>query len=136
MEEYLVKKAPFTIPANIKEIIVKFAPWITLIVLIMALPALLFVLGIGTLVMPFSFMGGLQAGFSYTLTMILTAVSLVLEAVALPGLFKRTRGGWNLVYYASLVGVVQNIVSFNLGGLIIGSLLSFYVLFQVREYYK
>ena len=30
LEEYLVKKAP-GIPANIKELIVKFAPWLTII---------------------------------------------------------------------------------------------------------
>lgn len=37
LTEYLVKKAP-ALPANVKEVIVNFAPWITLILVILALP--------------------------------------------------------------------------------------------------
>jgi len=136
LEEYLVKKAPFTLPANWKEAIVKFAPWISLILMIVALPAVLALFGLGAVLTPFSYLGGLRAGFGYTFGLIVSAVSVVLEAIAIPGLFKRTRQGWNFVYYATLVGVVENVLHFNIGGLIIGSLLSLYILFQVKEYYK
>jgi lysylphosphatidylglycerol synthetase-like protein (DUF2156 family) len=135
LEEYFVKKAP-TIPENIKEIIVNFAPWITLVILIITLPAVLFVFGLGTLLAPFSFLGGIQAGFSYTLSMIVLAVSLVLEALAIPGLFKRSKGGWNLVFYASIINAVSNLISFNIVSLIVGTLISWYILFQVKSYYK
>jgi len=64
------------------------------------------------------------------------AISVVLEFLAVPGLFKKTRQGWNFVYYSALVSVLYSLVSFNLGGLIIGALISFYILFQVRTYYK
>ena len=37
LSEYLVKKAP-ALPANIREAIVNFAPWVTLVVLILTLP--------------------------------------------------------------------------------------------------
>lgn len=135
LEEYFVKKAP-TIPENIKEIIVNFAPWITLVILIITLPAVLFVFGLGTLLAPFSFLGGIQAGFSYTLSMIVLAISLVLEALAIPGLFKRSKGGWNLVFYASIINAVSNLISFNIVSLIIGTLITWYILFQVKSYYK
>lgn len=135
LEEYLVKKAP-KIPANIKEAIVKFAPWVTLIVMILSLPAVLLVLGLGTLMMPFSFLGGVTTGVNYSVTMVFSVIVLVMEAIALPGLFKRSKKAWYLVYYASLVGALQNVISFNLGGLVIGTLLSLYLLFQVKEYYK
>ena len=135
LSEYLVKKAP-ALPANIKEAIVNFAPWVTLVVLILTLPIVLAVFGLGAFFAPFSFLGGITAGTNYLLTILFSGVQLVLEAMAIPGLFKKSRAAWNLVFYAALVGAVQNIVTFNLGGLLIGTLLSLYILFQVREYYK
>lgn len=136
LEVYLVDKAPFQLPENIKELIVKFAPWISLILLVVTLPAILLAFGLGALVAPFAFLGGVQAGVSFGFGMIFGAVVLVLEALAIPGLFKRKRSAWNLMFYAFLLGAVQNVLSFNLGGLVIGTLISLYFLFQVKDYYK
>ena len=36
LETYLVDKAPYTLPDNVKEITVSFAPWISIIVLLLA----------------------------------------------------------------------------------------------------
>ena len=135
LAEYLVKKAP-ALPSNVKEAIVKFAPWVTVIMLILTLPLLLAVFGIGAMFAPFSFMGGVSAGTSYLLTLVFTVVQIILEVMAVPGLFKNERRSWDLLFYAALVGVVQNVITFNVGGLLIGSLLYLYLLFQVREYYK
>lgn len=135
LSEYLVKKAP-ALPANIKEAIVKFAPWATVVILILTLPLVLAVFGLGAILAPLSFLGGAAAGTNYIITMIFSAIQLVLEAMAIPGLFKRERKAWNLVYYAALVGGIQSLATFNIGGLIIGTLLSLYILFQVKEYYK
>jgi len=136
LEEYLVKKAPFTIPNNIRELLVKIAPWLVLIGVILAIPGILVLLGLGTIVAPFAVLGGVRAIGTFSLSMIFVVIVLILEAIALPGLFKRSRSGWNFLFYATLVGVIQNIISFNIGGLIIGSLLSLYILFQVKGYYK
>jgi hypothetical protein len=135
LAEYLVKKAP-ALPTNIKEVIVKFAPWATLVVLILTLPIVFAVFGLGAILAPLSFLGGVTMGTNYIVTLVLSGVQLVLEAMAIPGLFKTSRSAWNLVFYAALVGAVQNVATFNLGGLVIGTLLSLYILFQVREYYK
>lgn len=136
LEEYLVKKAPFTLPDRWREAIVKFAPWMNLILMIVALPALLALFGLGAIFTPFSYLGGIQTGLNYTLGLTVAAIAVVLNGLAIPGLFKRTRQGWMFLFYATLVGVVENAIHFNIGGLIIGSLLSLYILFQVREYYK
>lgn len=56
-EEYLVKKAP-ALPEGAKEAIVKFGPWIALILLVLSAPVLLGLLGLGTVLMPFSYLGG------------------------------------------------------------------------------
>jgi hypothetical protein len=136
LDEYLVKKAPFQIPDNIKEILVQFAPWITLIVLLMALPALLFVLGMGSVVAPFAYLGGVRAGTTLTVAYIFTIVALVLEAIALPGLFNRKRSGWNFVFYASLVSLVEGVVSGNIVSALVGAIIELYVLFQLKEKYQ
>ena len=136
LDEYLVKKAPFTIPDKWKEAIVKFAPWINLILMILALPALLALFGIGAFLAPSSYLGGLRTGMAYTLGLIVASIAIVLNALAIPGLFKRTCQGWMFVFYATLIGVVENAIHFNIGNLIIGSLLSLYMLFQVKSYYK
>ncbi len=140
LNEYLGKKAP-TIPTNWKEIIVKFVPYLALLGVILSIPAILALVGLGTLLAPFGIVGGLAAGrpflgFGYITSIIFLIVTLVLEIMALPGLFGRKKQGWTYSYYATLIGAVQNIITLNIGGLLIGTLLSLYVLFQVKEYYK
>jgi len=135
LELYLVDKAP-AIPKEWKELMVKIAPWLTLVMAILALPAILAVLGLGAFVLPFSYMGGFRAGAGFTISWIFSLAVLALDIMAIPGLFKRSRQAWYLLYYAALLGAVQSLISFNLGGLIIGTLLSLYLLFQVKEYYK
>ncbi len=135
LEEYLVKKAP-ALPDSVKEVIVSVGPWVMLVLVVMSLPLLLFVFGLGAVVAPFAFLGGIQAGTSFGVTMIVSLAALVLEIIALPGLFKRHMGSWRLLYYSTLITAAGNLISFNLGGLIIGTLLSLYILFQVKKLYK
>lgn len=132
---YLVQKAP-ALPKEWKDLIVKFAPWLTLIFVILSLPAVLVLFGISTIALPFSFLAGPYAPAGISAALIFLVAIIVLEALAIPGLFKRQRQAWNYLYWAALLGAVENIITFNLGGLIIGTLLSLYLLFQVREYYK
>ncbi len=134
LDEYLVGKAP-ALPENWKVSIVKFLPWITLILLIIALPAVLVLFGIGTVLAPFAYLGGMGAGTTYTLTLIVLALSLVLEAVAIPGLFKRSRSAWNLLYYSVLVSFIYNLLNLNILGAVVWTLVYLYFLFQIRKHY-
>ena len=134
LEEYFGKKAP-ALPDNAKELIVKFSPWIALIMIVMFLPLLLGAFGLSALFMPFSFLGGMTQGFSFIISWVFVVAIVVLEAIAIPGLMKREKKAWYKVYYAALLSIVQNIVTFNLGSLIIGGLISFYILFQIKEKY-
>ncbi|MFA5770181.1 MAG: hypothetical protein WC894_01640 [Patescibacteria group bacterium] len=141
LEEYLVKKAPFQLPENVKEIIVKFAPYLAILGVVMGIPGVLALLGAGAILAPIGLVGGLMAGkpflgFGYIVSVVFLAVMVLLEGLAIPGLFSRSKKAWTFLYWSALVGVVQNIISFNVGGLIIGGLLSMYFLFQVKEYYK
>ncbi|MDO8496990.1 MAG: chromate transporter [bacterium] len=135
LEEYLVKKAP-AIPANIREIIVKIAPWLTLLGVIMSIPAILAVLGLGAMMAPLAFLGGMGAGAAFSISIVFVAITIILEALAIPGLFSRSRKGWDLLFYSALVSAVSSIVTFNIGGLIIGTLLTLYIMYQIKGYYK
>lgn len=132
LDFYLVKKAPFQLPAEVKEFLVKFGPWIALVLLLLSLPGLLLMLGVGTAFMPF---GGAayMVGFSY-LTVVLLA-QLVLLGLALPGLFKRKMSAWRLIFYSQLVGIVFSLLSGSIVGAIIGGLIGLYILFQIRPLY-
>ncbi len=135
LEEYLVKKAP-ALPKGAKDAIVQFGPYIVLILLLLMLPVLLAALGIGALFMPVSYMGGVNAGLGYTVAMVTMVITLVLEVMALPGLFKRKLSAWRLMYYAALVGVVSNVIQGAFISGIVGALISLYILFQIKSYYK
>lgn len=132
LDYYLVQKAPFQIPAELKELLVKFGPWIALILLILSLPGLLLMLGLGTAMVPFGGVG-YAAGFTY-LTVLLLA-QLVLLGLALPGLFKRKMSAWTLLFYSQLVGIVLSLLSGAILGAIIGGLIGLYILFQIRALY-
>jgi hypothetical protein len=140
LEEYLGKKAP-SIPKGWKEIIVKFAPYLAIIGVVMGIPGVLALLGMGAFLAPLGLVGGIVTGrpflgIGYIVNVLFLGVIILLEGLAIPGLFSRSKKAWTFLYWSALVGVVQNIVSFNVGGLVIGSLLSMYFLFQVKEYYK
>ena len=103
LDFYLVKKAPFQLPDEAKEWIVRFGPWIALVLLVLSLPALLVLMGIGTVLIPF---GGLGYATGFTYLSIGLIVQLGLTVAALPGLFARKMTGWKLLFYAQLVSFV------------------------------
>ena len=135
LEELLLKKAP-GLPTNVKESLVKYAPYISILVVVLALPPVLALLGIGAVLSPFAYMGGVYAGSSFSLALLFLIASIVIEAAAIPGLFARKQSAWRLMYYGVLINAVYELFKFNLGSLIIGSVISLYFLFQVKSYYK
>jgi len=132
---YLKQKAP-PLPKNIKELIVSLAPWLNIVLIVIALPALLAVLGIGAYVRPFAYWGGARLGSLYYLSLVFLGVTLLMRLLALPGLFSRSRSGWKWLYYSVLVNLVYSLFNYNLVGGLIGAVIGLYFLFQVKEYYK
>jgi uncharacterized Tic20 family protein len=139
-DQYLNKKAP-AIPTAGKEALVKFAPYLAILSVILMIPTILAVLGLGTLLAPLGLIGGTMTGrpflgFGYLIGVVFSIVILVLTILSINPLFKRERKGWQYMYYATLLGGVNNLLHLDLVGLIIFTGLWLYVLFQVREYYK
>ena len=133
LDFYLVKQAPFQIPDGGREWIVKFGPWITVVLLILTLPILLFALGLGAILIPF---GGVGYASGFGVLTLFVIVELGLMIAALPGLFARKMAGWQLLFYSQLVSIVYNILSGHVvSGLLFG-LISLYILFQVRPLYR
>jgi len=133
LEFYLVQKAPFQIPPEGKEWIVKYGPWITVILLIFFLPALLVVLGIGAVFVPFAGVG-YATGFGYAAVLLLVQIGLML--MALPGLFARKMTGWNMLFYSRIVSFVATLLMGAIISALVGALIGFYILFQIRPLYK
>jgi hypothetical protein len=131
LDYYLVKKAPFQIPDNAKEWLVQYGPWITIVVIVLTLPAILALLGLGAVLFPFA---GYGAGFG--LLAIGLLVEIALTVMALPGLFARKMSGWKLLFYGRLVSLVARVLAGAIVSALVVGLISLYVLFQVRSLYK
>lgn len=123
------------LPDGIKELIVKLSPWFAVISMIMLAPIIFAALGLSAIALPFSYLGGLNMGLGYTISLIFSFGLIVLQLMAIPGLFKREEKAWRLMFYATLLSLTQQLFSFNLGGMVISGIISFYLLFQVKSKY-
>ena len=134
LEEISAKKLP-SLPKKVKEILVTIAPYLGVLSLVVLIPLVLSLLGL-SIFTPVAFLGGMRAGFGYIVAVIFGLVSGILTISVIPGLFKREIKAWRVLFWVSLINGVSQLLRFDLGGLIIGTGLSWYVLFQVKEFYK
>jgi hypothetical protein len=132
LDYYLVQKAPFQLPDGAREAIVRFGPWIAVVLLILSLPAILVVLGVGTFLIPF---GGLVYATSFTYAIVFLLIHLGLLIAALPGLFARRISGWRLAFYSELFSILWSLANLNVVSGLLGGLIGLYILFQVRTLY-
>lgn len=138
-DKYLREKAP-GLPKNWKEFLVKIIPYLAVIGVIMILPATLAIFGISSFLVPLGTFGGMMMGrpflgVGYLINVLFLIIVLILQALAISPLFKRAKKGWRYLYYAALLNGLNSVIHFDLGGLIIGTALSLYLLFQIKEYY-
>lgn len=149
--DMLVYKAPFQLPDSAKEWIVKYGPWVALVGGILAA---LFVIPATLTALSFTgytsaMLGVYGASVAATapvlyLALAVFALQLILLFVAVPMLLKRQRKGWLLVFYADIISLAYTLVNsftygFSFGTLLsglIGAVIGFYVIFQIRSYYK
>lgn len=137
MEEFF-KKAP-AIPANGRETLVKFTPWIALIFGILGILGGVAGLGLLTVFAPFAVLSGASGVNSYGGGFIAAAVLIVgsvLLLLAYPGTKARKFSGWNMLFWSQMVHLVGSLLSGSIVGGIIGALIGFYLLFQIKSYYK
>lgn len=131
-----VKKVP-SLPTNLKEMLVKFAPWAAIITVVLAIPTIISFLGIGSYmnIYGYSYIGR-HFGARYLLLIIFLATNVILKGLSISPLFSKSIKGWNLFFYSTLLYFVYSIITFDIVGGLISTLISIYLLFQVKEYYK
>lgn len=138
-----VKKVP-ALPANIKELLVQFAPWVAILSIVVAIPALLAVLDTGSYYGTYGMMGNYRTrgsyfanwGIRYTLMVAFLIANLVLRGLSIKGLFAKSIKGWNFLCYSILLYFVYAIFTFDIIGGIISTAISLYLIFQIRKSYK
>ena len=137
LDLYLGQKAP-SLPTGLKEFIVKIAPYGSILIILFSVPALLAIFGASaSLSFGMGRLVGSYLGPMYYASLVVLGITVVLEIMALPGLFNRTPSGWNFKFYATLVSIVSlffSYYSFSLSS-ILWIVISLYVLFQIKPYY-
>lgn len=137
MEEYFLDKAP-KLPKNIRQLIAKVAPWLTLIVVILNVPIILSLLGLSFFapLMPFAMAANVGYGLFWILDLVYIILVWAISIKALPLLFKFKRQGWQLLFLNMLISIAYYLVTFDLISLVLGTLIGGYILFQIRSEYK
>ncbi len=130
---FLLKFPAF--PEELKEGIAKYGPYVSLILAILGLIALLGVGGLGSVF--FGLGGGTYGvGFKFYISIIVGIITSIMYIMAFTPLKARKKSGWNMLYYATLVTLVGSLIQLQILSLIIGGIIGFYILFQVREKYS
>jgi hypothetical protein len=135
MTESWFAKAP-ALPENIRLVLVRFAPILALIFGVLSIITGISGFGILTAFLPLAVMGGASGYGSGYIAAFFLVVTGVLMLAAYPGLKARKINGWNLLFWSEVINLVYNLVALNILGAIVGGLISFYLLFQVKSYYK
>ena len=136
--EDLFKKAP-ALPASAREGIVNITPWLALIFGVLGVLSLLSVLGLATVFSPLAMYGGAYGVAGYGNALIagwISFVSAVLLLLAFPGTKARKMSGWNMLFWSEIVNVVGSLVAGSFVSAVLGALIGFYLLFQIKSYYK
>ena|SRR6185437_13162610 len=134
MEEWFSKLPP--LPKGGKEGIVTVTPWISLIFGILGILASLGGLGLLTAFSPLVLMGGgLNGAFGSILAALLGLIASILLLAAFPGTKSHKMKGWQMLFWSEGVNLIAAVVSVSITGIIV-SLIVFYLLFQIKSYYK
>ena len=134
VEEWYSKLPP--LPRSWTEVIVKITPWIALVFGILGVLGSIAAFGILTVLSPFVALGGgVGAATNGVIGSLLALVSSGLLLAAFPGTRAGKMSGWNMLFYSEVVSLVSSVVFFSVGG-VVGALIGFYILFQIKTHYR
>jgi len=133
IEEYLVTKAP-KLPKDVIKFLVAVSPWFAVLTAVLGIPAFLAIFGFGALMTPFAYVAGVHTG-TYWFYWLLGLAQLILSALSIKPLFARVLKGWTFLFYAQLLALITSLGHVNLGSLLV-TVISFYLLYQIKHSYK
>ncbi|MDP2632598.1 MAG: hypothetical protein Q8P25_02660, partial [Candidatus Curtissbacteria bacterium] len=113
----------------------KITPWLALIFGILGVLTGLAGFGILTAFVPFAVAGGVGGYGLGFVAAIGLGVSSLMMLLAFPGLRAGKMGGWTMLFWSEIVNIVASLVGFSLGS-VIGAIIAFYILFQIKPRYK
>ena len=129
-----------SLPKGLNDFIVSVAPWLALVFGVLAILSGIAAFGFLSVLSPFAAVAGAT---QYALTGLLAALVLIVQGVveilAFPSLKSRKVRGWNLIFLSLLLMVVSSIFYLNIFGIVqslIGVLIGYYFLYQIKSYYK
>jgi hypothetical protein len=128
------KKLP-ELPRRGREAVVVITPWLALVFGVLGVITALVGLGVFTFLAPLAMIVGARGAGAGFVIVLLGLVSSALLLMAFPGTKSRRMNGWKLIYYSEVVGIIADIVSLSLSGVLF-ALIGFYFLYQIRSYYK
>ena len=138
-EYYFLKNAPFHIPENIKEIIVKYGPYALIELFIISIPLTLYASFL-------SFIDFASGNILKFISNIIMFIGIIFYIMSFPGLLNRKLKGWDYLFYSILIYAVYVIFStiVNLNFFFIFSILrgaiytiiGLYILYQIKNLYN
>jgi hypothetical protein len=125
-----------SLPQNVKELLVKYMPIIALIFGIIGI--LLSLAGIAALtaLTPLAVVTGVHGYGGGILAAIFWLASSILLLAAYSGTKARKMSGWNMLFLSEIVSLIGLLVSLSILQAIISALIGFYLLYQIKSYYK
>lgn len=128
--EDVFKKAPH-LPANIREVLVRIVPILSLIFGVLGI-----LVGLGAVgVSPIALFGGVDATFMVLISGVFAIASSVLMLMAYPKLTKHLYAGWTLLFWSEVISAVSALLTLSVGS-VIGIIIGFYLLFEIKGHYK
>ncbi|MBI2025934.1 MAG: hypothetical protein HYT06_00985 [Candidatus Levybacteria bacterium] len=128
------------LPKGASDFIVNIAPWLSLIFGVLSILVGVSAFGFLAVLSPFAAVAGAGA---YAITGLLSSVVLLVEGVilvvAFPSLRSRVQRGWNLLFWSLVLSVVSSVLSLNVFGVVqsvVGALIGYYFLYQIKSYYR
>lgn len=126
------------LPANIRELLVSIAPWLALIGGILGLFGV-WSAGMLSAFFAFSFVGG-GSQMAWMIALVVALAASILELMAYGPLSARKKRGWNLLFYATVLttaaSVIQILIAYGSLGSLLGALVGFWLLFEIRGLYQ
>lgn len=134
----LFAKTPH-LPENARQSIAQVAPWIALIVGILGIAAILSAGGFASM-FAFAYVFSGVSYFALYAALIVGLIAAILDLLAFKPLQARQKKGWNFIFYGTVLSAVSAILNLLFGyaslGTIIGPLVGFWLLFEIRGLYR
>jgi hypothetical protein len=135
----LFEKFP-ALPDTWRETLVKITPVLALIFGILGILVALGGLGLLTALSPLAFLAGApgvsSVGTGFMAMLIFLGASVLMLA-AYPGTKGRKYSGWTLLFWSQVVNLIGGLLTLSSPiSKILGAIIGFYLLFQIKSYYK